>query len=221
MSEKNRAPVTKGLSISAETLLDGFQSVLLDEGYTSRMSRVYVSAARHVIEWTLRNKTAVADLNDDALDRFARHLPRCRCHSSRRVDCKRLPFRGRRFLQYLRELGVVASSVPEPAHAELTREYGVWMRDQRQLAAATIRHALRVIDGLVLAVDGNPARLDPTTVRRFVLEYIPRHAKSSAGFVTSIVRCFLRWLVATDRCSLDLPMAVPKVPTWRLTKLPP
>jgi integrase len=53
-----------------------------------------------------------------------------------------------------------------------------------------------------------------------VLEYVHQHAPASAGSVTTIVRCFLRWLVAHGRCATDLVEAVPKIPTWRLATLP-
>ena len=51
-------------------------------------------------------------------------------------------------------------------------------------------------------------------------EYIPQHAPASAGCVTTIVRCFLRWLVVHGRCAPDLVAAVPTLPTWRLATLP-
>jgi site-specific recombinase XerD len=108
----------------------------------------------------------------------------------------------------------------EPTRSPLANEYGAWMRDQRGLAASTICQALRVIGALLCTVAADPARLDAATVRTFVLEHIQRHAPASAGLVTSIVRCFLRWLVAQGRCSTDLTGAVPTVPTWRLLKLP-
>jgi len=69
-------------------------------------------------------------------------------------------------------------------------------------------------------VADDPEKLNASVIRKFVLEYIQQHAPASAGVVTSIVRCFLRWLVANGRCTTDLTGAVPKVPTWQLAKLP-
>ena len=70
------------------------------------------------------------------------------------------------------------------------------MRDRRGLAATTIAHSLPVVQALLGTVGDDPAGLDAAGVRRFVLEYIRQHAPASAGCVTTIVRCFLRWLVA-------------------------
>lgn len=206
--------------VAAEAFLDGFAKSLLTEGYSSCMNRAYVSAANHLAEWAARRGTVVADFDEDLLVCFVQHLSRCHCRPGKRADRKRVPFRVQRFLQYLREVGVATKSMFEPTRSPLTKEYGAWMRDQRGLAASTICHATRVIGALLCTVAADPARLDAATVRKFVLEHIQRHATASAGFVTSIVRCFLRWLVAEGRCWTDLTEAVPKVPTWRLAKLP-
>ena len=77
-----------------------------------------------------------------------------------------------------------------------------------------------MVQALLGPVGDDPTGLDAAGVRRFVLEYIRQHAPASAGWVTTIVRCFLRWLVAHGRCSTDLVEAVPKMPTWRLATLP-
>jgi hypothetical protein len=61
------------------------------------------------------------------------------------------------------------------------------MLDQRGLAADTIRNALPVVMGLMTTLDDDPGRLDASTVRQFVQEYILQHARASAGSVTSIV----------------------------------
>ena len=190
--------------VPAEACLDGFANSLLTEGYSSCMSRAYVSAANHLAEWAARRGTIVADFDEDLLVCFVQHLSRCHCRARKRAARKRVPFRVHRFLQYLRDVGVVRTSMPEPRRSPLTNAYGAWMRDQRGLAASTIGHAMRVIGALLSTVADDPARLDAATLRTFVLEHIQRHATASAGCVTSIVRCFLRWLIAEGRCSTDL-----------------
>jgi site-specific recombinase XerD len=131
-----------------------------------------------------------------------------------------VPFRVHAFLRYLREEGVVTTSAPAATRPQLVCEYAAWMRDRRGLAETTIAHSLPVAEALLGTVSDEPGRLDAAGVRKFVLEYIRRHAPASAGCVTTTVRCFLRWLVAPDRCATDLAEAVPTVPTWRLARLP-
>ena len=200
--------------------LDGFAQSLLAGGYSFDSIRSYVWDAEHVGLWVTRRGSAISDLGEDLLARFVRHLPRCRCRGGRCGRRERVSFRAHAFLRYLRDAGVVTTSAPEPTCSPLVTEYGAWMRDQRGLAETTITHSARVAQALLDAVGDDPARLDAAGVRRFVLAYVERHAPASAGCVTTIVRCLLRWLVARGRCPTGLPEAVPKVPTWRLASLP-
>jgi site-specific recombinase XerD len=205
----------------AEPFLDGFAAVLSAEGYSSETRDRHVCAAGHLGEWAARRAVAITDLDEAVLARFVRHLPRCRCRArARHRDYKRVPFQVHRFLRYLREAGVVTAASPGPARSAQVTEYGAWMRDRRGLATSTISHALAVAEALLGTVDGDLTVLDAARVRRFVLEHIQQHAPASAGCVTTSVRCFLRYLVVQSRCSADLVEAVPKVPTWRLAKLP-
>jgi site-specific recombinase XerD len=204
----------------AGPFLDGFADALSAEGYAAETTVRYVWASVHLADWAARCGTAIADLDEALLTRFVRHLPACRCRGRKRHGRKRVPFRVYRFLRYLREAGVVTTCVPEPERAPLVSEYGAWMRERRGLVETTIARSLTVVEALLGTVAGDPARFDAAGVRRFVLGYLRQHAPASAGCVTTIVRCFLRWLVVTGRCVTDITEAVPKVPTWQLARLP-
>jgi integrase/recombinase XerD len=199
--------------------LDGFAASLGTEGYSSATIGSYVHAADHLGQWAARRRAAIADLDEDLLARFVRHLRRCRCRGTRGGQTG-VPFRVHAFLRYLREAGVVTTCAPEATRPPLVTEYGAWMRDRRGLAATTMAYSVRVVQALLGTVGDNPTGLDAAGVRRFVLEYIRQHAPASAGCVTTVVRCFLRWLVVHGRCSPDLVAAVPAMPTWRLATLP-
>jgi site-specific recombinase XerD len=217
---KNPATVRRLRGGPAGAVLDAFAGALSAEGYPAATIARYLSAAAHLAEWAGRRGTAITDLDEALLVRFVRHLPGCRCRAGKPRGRKHVPFQLHRFLRYLREAGVAAASASGPARSALVAEYSAWMRDQRNLAASTILHAVPMVESLLGSVDGDPARLDAACVRRFVLEHIRQHAPASAGCVTTTVRCFLRYLVLQGRCSTDLDEAVPKVPTWRLAKLP-
>ena len=204
----------------AGPFLDGFAESLLAQGYALDTRGSYLHAAAHVVEWAARGRTAITALDEALLTRFMRHLPRCRCRGCTPGGRKGVRFRVHAFLRYLRGAGVVTTSAPEATRPPLVTEYGTWMRDQRGLAATTRAHALPVVQSLLGTVGDDPTGLDAAGVRRFVLEHIRQHAPASAGCVTTIVRCFLRWLVAHGRCATDLHEAVPKMPTWLLATLP-
>jgi site-specific recombinase XerD len=204
----------------AGPFLQGFADALAAEGYPAKTSAGYLSAAAHLSDWAARRGTPIADLDEAWLARFVRHLPGCRCRAGKPRGRKRVPFRIHRFLGYLRTAGVVTTSPPAATPSPRLAEYGAWMRDRRGLAAPTIARSLPVVHALLGTVGDDPAGIDAAGVRRFVLEYVHQHAPASAGSVTTIVRCFLRWLVAHGRCATDLVEAVPKIPTWRLATLP-
>ena len=88
------------------------------------------------------------------------------------------------------------------------------------LAQTTILQTVRVVLALVDALGGEPARFDAVALRDFVLSYVRQHAQSSAGTVATNIRRFLRYLIARGRCRTDLVEAVPRVPTWSMTRLP-
>lgn len=204
---------------AAGPFLDDFAASLGTEGYSSETIGSYVHAADHLSQWAARRRAAIADLDEDLLARFVRHLCRCRCRGKRGGQ-RGVPFRVHAFLRYLRAAGVVTTCAPEVMRPPLVTEYGAWMRDRRGLAVTTMAHSVPVVQALLATVGDDPTGLDAAGVRRFVLEYIRQHAPASAGCVTTIVRCFLRWLVVHGRCAPDLVAAVPAMPTWRLATLP-
>jgi site-specific recombinase XerD len=53
-----------------------------------------------------------------------------------------------------------------------------------------------------------------------MLGYVREHAPCSAGLAATGLRCFLRHLIVRGRCAPELVGAVPKVPTWRMARLP-
>lgn len=203
---------------SAAPLLDGFAAALTTQGHSSETRRRCVSTAAHLAEWATDRSVGVAEFDEAVVARFMRCVARWRWRGRRR-RCERERRYALRFLQHLRDVGV-ARAAPGRSRSALLTEYDAWMREHRGLSASTISHSLRVVDALLASVTGDPAKLDVGGVRRFVFDYIRQHAPASAGLVTTNVRCFLRFLIARGRCPTELVEAVPKVPTWRLARLP-
>lgn len=197
--------------------LDGYADAMHAQGYSIATCAEHLRAVSHLVEWAERRGVRLADLDEQTLARFVRHLSRCR-YRGRRQRVSPVRFRVHRFLQYLRDAGIAAA--PTPLFPALVAEYGAWMRHHRNLAETTIRQALPVVQALLRVVGEEPAGFEAAGIRKFVLEYVERHAPASAGCITTIVRCFLRYLVTHARCSPDLIEAVPRVPTWRLARLP-
>ncbi len=194
--------------------LDGFADALLAEGYSLDPCRRHLWTAVHLGEWCTRRGVAIADLDEKALARFVWW------RRGKRKGYDRTPFRAQRFLRYLRETGVASSRAPSPLRSAVVAELSAWMREQRGLAESTVARTVRVAQAFLDALGEDPVRWDAASVRQFVLGYVRQHAPSSAGLVTTNLRCFLHYLIARDRCSPNLIEAVPKVPTWRMSRLP-
>jgi site-specific recombinase XerD len=199
--------------------LDGFAECLVGQGYPLATCGCYLRTVSHLGRWCMRRRIAISDLDEDVLVRFVRHLPKCRCRDGEHAGRKRAPFRARQFLRYLREVGAVPSRAPDVQPAEVVAQLEAWMRN-RGLAHTTIVHTIRVVQALVDTLGEDPARFDTAAVRKFVLDYVRRHAPASAGEVATSIRRFLRYLVARGKCRADLVQAVPRVPTWRMSRLP-
>jgi integrase/recombinase XerD len=203
----------------AGPFLDGFAEVLFAEGYSLDSCGHYLRTASHLGGWCARRRIALSGLDEDVLARFVRHLPKCHCHACPNTGFERAPFRAQRFLRYLREAGVVLSSAAHAPQAAVVTELEAWMRSLG-LAETTVVPTVRVVQALIDALGEDPARFEAVALRDFVLDYVRQHAPSSAGTVATNIRRFLRYLVARGRCRADLVEAVPRVPTWRMARLP-
>jgi site-specific recombinase XerD len=198
----------------AAPFLDGFSESLLATGYSVDLARKYLRNAVHLTNWAARRGVRPAALDEAVIERFLRHLP-CRCHG-RKHRVGDGPHRVDRFLKYLRQIGVVAT----PAASPLLDQYVGWMRQHQGLAEKTITGARPVVQAFLDEVEADLTRLDATRVRQFTLAYVHKHAPGSAKVMTSIIRCYLRYLVMDGKCAFDLIDAVPRVPSWRMTQLP-
>ena len=70
-------------------------------GHTRLTVTGYEASARHFAHWLMRSRIEVGDVDDDVIQRFARH--RCRCPGTRRQDRLSAKYvnRTRRFVEFL------------------------------------------------------------------------------------------------------------------------
>lgn len=204
----------------AAPLLEEFAAALSAADFRPRVITQRVRDAAHLCEWAAAHGLALADLGDRELARFRRHLGACRCpgNGSRGYDsCCRI----RAFLEHLRRTGVLGAPTNTSRSPRLVEQYGGWLREQRGATEATAILHGRLIRAFVQAAGDDPGRYDARKVREFVLSRARDHERHSGGSVTTTMRSFLRYLVTAGRCSADLVGAVPRMPSWRLGKLPP
>src|SRR6202035_6105288 len=93
----------------SEALLERFAHALCDLRYAARTRRRHLRSAEHFINWTDRHGLSGSDVNAQVLERFGRHLGRCRCRYAHANQIQVL--NGARMLAtYLRDAHVIPAS---------------------------------------------------------------------------------------------------------------
>jgi integrase/recombinase XerD len=204
--------------------LDGYSEWLHDRGFASSSIQQFMRTAVHVGLWAEHKQIPIRDLDQAALERFRVHVRRCRCpgpRPNRRRD-RKIAMWAARFVDYLREQGIVRE-VPPQVSAEphpLVAGFDAWMRQHRGATQTTLQIYGRIRTGAVHALGDDPGTFDATGLRSFVLEKSREHGRSKAKLVVTAMRVFVRYLVATGACSPGLDGAIPTIAHWRLSALP-
>ncbi len=201
--------------------IEGFAEQLFQRGYSKISIRRHIRSAEHMVRWASRRSLSPHDLGARALKSFADHLGRCCCGRypcANRVD---VVTGARLFLGHLQ--GVKEPPARDrqlaPAEPDLLKEFCAWMRERRGTSDRTLYNYSIPIRELIRSIRGDPNTLDAGHLRRFVLEQ-SKGGRCSAQRCRTVLRMFLRFLIAEGRCRAGLLGAIPVVPHWRLTALP-
>lgn len=204
--------------------LDGFLAYMVDAGFAPLTLRQYLSGPLHFGRWARRVGLALGRVKADDIERFRRHLRRCRCcngYGSRR--CGRtdvVVVSVKWFIAYLRHVGI-APPLPVVVLPKLIGEFEAWMKEQRGSAERTLsdyrRHLLRFVETTQI---GPRVKLAAAVLRSYVIARSQHTTRTQMLVVVRALRMFVRFLVATGRCPSHLDRAVPSVPHWRLSTLP-
>jgi len=214
--------------------LDEFVKERFAAGYCSLTIERCLGPVLHLGVWLRRRGVALAMVDNDLLERFRRHLRRCRCR--RQVASSSSPRssgRGRRccarpvvvveirhFVEYLRRRGVVPVE-PLPLLPPLVAEFDLWMRQHRGSAERTLEDYRPLAAAFVESRRGRRwEHLDAKTVRTYVIEECKKLTPARRLVFVRALRMFMRFLVATGRCRSHLDRSVPCMPHWRLATLP-
>ena len=205
----------------AGAVFEGFAQALSHMRYAPITARRHLRAAEHFVDWTDRQRLSVPDLNVQALERFGRHLARCRCPyaHAHRINVLR---GASTFLTYLRDAHLIPASALNDALQEpvLLSAFSQWMRQQRGTCAATLTNYSHPIRELLNQLGEVPSRWDVHHLRAFVLEKSRGSGWAATKTCTTALRMFVRFLIADGRCATGFEAAIPTVAHWRLSALP-
>lgn len=203
--------------------IQDFVAALVEDGYTLLSTRDYVRSAAHLGRWMDAHRIGVRELEDSTVADFARHPCKCPGIGLRgRRPSRRYVARLRRFVDYLRGIGVLPGAVPSPTQAvpPLVMEFREWMLRHRGLKQPTIERYEYLVLRMLPALGEDPGSYDASLVRRVFLDQVRDLGRVYAKTFVTALRAFLRFLAAEGHCRPHLDRAVPTIPEWRLSALP-
>jgi integrase/recombinase XerD len=202
--------------------LEGFAQALSETGYTTKIARRPLRAAEHFIYWTHRQGISGRNWNEQSLAGFERHLSRCHCPHYGRGDQLSVVRGARLFLTYLRDGRIITrKSIKSPVHdPALLSAFCQWMHQQRGICDVTLRTYSIYIRELLQRLGEEPSRFNARRLRAFVLEKSRSCGWGTTKNCTTVLRMFLRFLIAEGQCAVGLDAAIPPVAHWRLASLP-
>jgi integrase/recombinase XerD len=202
---------------TAGTYLDGFTDWLASLRYTKATIRSYILAAAQFMDWTRANEYETATLDHTSAAAYRTHLSTK--HTGKRGHENGNAYCGaRRFLAFLRQIGVVSDV--RPAIPPLEARFRTWMLQHRGIGELTLGGYGLMVRRLLEALGSEPRCYTAAQLRAFVLAQSRGFSHSKADTVVTAVRMFVRFLIAYQECPAGLQHAIPRVAGWRQAALP-
>ncbi|MEE8292174.1 MAG: tyrosine-type recombinase/integrase [Candidatus Tectomicrobia bacterium] len=203
--------------------LDEFARILHTASYSDWTARKFLRAAAHLGCWLQVSGNALENVSLSVLTSFRQHLPSCGCpqvYGGKGADAE---VGARRFVDYLREAGVVTStdtqhesSAPPPLVAAFLH----WMQQHRGATASTLSSYGRIACDLLQTLGGDPSQCTAVNLRTFIFDRASRYGRGTANNLVTASRMFIRYLTSEGHCPGGLHAAIPTLAHWRLSTLP-
>ena len=213
-------------SSPATAYLDLFAATLEKRRYPTRTISRYVFAADRFARWLNRQGQVIQQIDEPLLEAYVRGLGRWRRAGYGGGRLPNSAFGVRRFVEFLREMAVVAPARADapPTAAELWLDgYDRHLERVAGLAAATRRRYCRYAGLLITQSFAEEApdwtALTPDGLADFVRQEATR-LKSATRLPVTAIRALVRFLVLCGSVRAGLEAAVPTVRQWRHASLP-
>lgn len=201
--------------------LDSFAKLLRDEGYATLSARDYLPIIADFSRWLKLNRVAVHQITSEHTGKYMQYRDR-KQYAKRRGTVSTL----RRLLNFLRHAGVIANEVTLPITPieKLTQEFVVYLRKERALAAATIKHYRRSVT-LFLTDKFTGQQVDLGGLcSADIVGFVQRQAATlhivRNKQMATVLRSFLQYARYQNYIKNDLAAAVPTVANWSMTSIP-
>ena len=218
---ENQAKLRQLRQCPVGNYLDDFAQWLQSSDYKQRPAQLTLRAAAHFGHWLFERGFTLEHADDLLVDTFSCHLLTCACSHGFQGRDNYHAAGARRFLSYLRPMGVVPPLIVAPVPvAPLANRFRDWMRQHRGVTEGTLANYLPLVQEFLAALGDDPITYDARRVREHILTVSHRHGEARTRSTVNAVRMFLRFLAVYGYCSPNLVAAVPGIARWRLASLP-
>jgi len=191
------------------TYLDDLAAGMAGAGYRSLTICEHLRTVVEFARWAQRRRIELARWDEAMLAPFRRHLVRRRLTKRQRAVGHVL-----QLFEFLRARGLIspaqrrASAAPPP----IVESFGTWMLRHRGITSRTLNRYRRVLSVFVAELGQDPGAYKVATIRAFVVEQLGRRSRNETREAVTVIRSFLRFLVAEGRVPSNLQHCVPTVP---------
>lgn len=203
-----------------QNLVDGYEQRLLQSGYNQDGIRFHLHAVVHFGVWIELEDRDLKTIDEETLRLFERHRSTCTCPGTSRNRARQVLSCLCRFLQHLRQRGVVRSVEARPRPVRLVEEFLQWMRVHRGVVETTLASYGGYVGDLIRVLGDDPQTYTARGLRDFVETRCRHYRGSTSRMVLAAVRMFLRYLAVEDTCRSALEHALTPLANWSQQSLP-
>ncbi len=214
------------LSTPAGPHLSSLAEELHSQGFSYWNLRERLQGAAHFSHWNQQQQKSIEHLHENRLGKFEIHLRTCECPRPLRLSKHHddtMLAGARALIKHLRHREIISEPPPMAKEADppvLFSGFCVWMKCQRGTQETTLRAYGRVIKNALHDLGADPRRYDAESIRNFIFCRTKGRSRANAKEVTTVMRMFLRYLIAEGKCRVGMDDAVPTIAMWRLSALP-
>jgi len=208
-------------------LLEGFCNWLLGHGFSRWTICMHLGNVSHLNEHLGVPRSGFREnlSSRDVAGFFKAYPLRCRNRGAVEEHVRRVRYSINRFLDYLRDSGLLDPSSGQEIYQPLMDAYLKWMRDYQHASEGTIGVRCHSITQFLewLGPDAIPeglSKLSSDKIEGFFISYAQSMGRSARRSMQSALRTFLRFCLHQGYIEQSLDRAVPTLRTYKLATIP-
>jgi site-specific recombinase XerD len=203
-----------------QNLFGEYKRRLFRTGYNHKVARLHLQSIAHFGVWIELEGRSLETIDEQTLGAFERHRSTCTCPGTSRNRARPVLSCVRRFLQHLREHGVVQIVEARPHPVRRVQGFLRWMQVHRGVVESTLTSYGSYIGDLVGFLGDDPQTYAARGLRDFVEKRCQHYRRNSCRMVVAAVRMFLRYLAVEGECRPGLEHALTPLANWSQHSLP-